>query len=166
MSRARLAVAAALLWVGCGPATTPTRVGSKKFTEGVILGEVVTQLLDASGVPAVHERELGGTRILWSALLRGDLDLYPEYTGTLREEILSSEGGTQRALTDQLAEKGVETSGGWMASGPAEIRPPPNRGPRPGARAGLPRPGRRGPGYHRPLLDRSRDRTLSDSPAR
>jgi osmoprotectant transport system permease protein len=64
------------------------RVGSKKFTEGVILGEMATQLLRSAGVPAVHRRELGGTEVLWQALLAGDLDVYAEYTGTLSQQIL------------------------------------------------------------------------------
>ena len=70
---------------------TPVRVGSKVFTESVVLGEVTTQTLLASGLPAVHRRELGGTRILWDALQRGDLDVYPEYSGTLSEEIFSGQ---------------------------------------------------------------------------
>jgi osmoprotectant transport system permease protein len=86
-------------------------VGSKKFTEGVLVGELVTQLFNASGVPAVHERELGGTRILWSALVSGQLDLYPEYTGTLREEVLADEMRTGRSLEEVLAAHDVEMSG-------------------------------------------------------
>src|SRR5262249_17890330 len=70
------------------PAQAAT-VGSKKFTEGVILGEVARLALERAGVPATHRRELGGSRILWDALRAGDIDLYPDYTGTLRFEILS-----------------------------------------------------------------------------
>jgi osmoprotectant transport system permease protein len=70
------------------------RVGSKAFTEGVILGEIATQTLREAGFEAVHRRELGGTRFLWEALRAGEIDVYPEYTGTLREEIL---GGARAA---------------------------------------------------------------------
>ncbi len=63
-------------------------VGSKKFTENVILGEIVTQLARSCDVPAQHRRELGGTRVLWNALVKGDIDVYPDYTGTIRREIL------------------------------------------------------------------------------
>ena len=69
-------------------ATRSISVGSKKFTENVILGEIVTLLAGSRGIPAEHRRELGGTRVLWNALLRGDIDVYPEYTGTIVEEIL------------------------------------------------------------------------------
>ena len=61
-------------------------VGSKKFTESVILGELLAHLARDTGADATHRKELGGTRVLWSALLRGDIDAYVEYTGTLREE--------------------------------------------------------------------------------
>jgi osmoprotectant transport system permease protein len=70
-------------------------VGSKKFTESVILGEIITRLArharsDAS-TTVRHRRELGGTRLLWGALLKGDIDAYPEYTGTIAGEILAGE---------------------------------------------------------------------------
>ena len=48
-----------------------------------------------------HERELGGTRILYNALLRGDVDAYPEYTGTIAQEILA--GPTSPTTTDPSA---------------------------------------------------------------
>ncbi len=64
------------------------KVGSKKFTESVILGEIISQLLSKKGYNVQHRKELGGTQILWQALLRGDLQLYPEYTGTITHEIL------------------------------------------------------------------------------
>ena len=87
-------------------------VGSKKFTESVVLGDVATQLLDADGLDAEHRRELGGTRILWSALTAGEIDLYPEYTGTIREEILAGEkvGAGDAALAAALAAHGVRMS--------------------------------------------------------
>lgn len=87
------------------------RIGSKKFTESVILGDLATLLLGNAGVRAVHRKELGGTRVLWSALLRGDIDAYPEYTGTIREEILSGEGLRGDAdLRRALAARGVRMS--------------------------------------------------------
>jgi osmoprotectant transport system permease protein len=82
----------------------PIQVGSKVFTESVILGEAVTQLLEASGLPAAHRRELGGTQIVWQALKRGEIDAYVEYTGTIRAEIL---GGRPGDLGAALAAEGV-----------------------------------------------------------
>ena len=66
-------------------------VASKKFTESVILGEMATLLIRDGGTDAMHRRELGGTRVLWNALVNGDIHLYAEYTGTLRQEILAQE---------------------------------------------------------------------------
>ncbi len=89
-------------------AQPPVQVGSKVFTESVVLGEVATRTLAASGIPAVHRRELGGTRILWDALQRGELDAYPEYTGTLAEEIFAGRvPATLEALRPALATRGV-----------------------------------------------------------
>ncbi|HET7788468.1 MAG TPA: glycine betaine ABC transporter substrate-binding protein [Myxococcales bacterium] len=66
----------------------PVRVGSKQFTESVILGEIVRQALERDGIPAVHERELGGTRVVFEALAQGQIDVYPEYTGTIAQELV------------------------------------------------------------------------------
>ncbi|MCO4769369.1 MAG: ABC transporter permease subunit [Deltaproteobacteria bacterium] len=71
----------------------PVRVGSKKFTESVILGEVAVGALRDGGFEAEHTRELGGSRILWNALRSGEIDLYPEYSGTLVQELLDGEPG-------------------------------------------------------------------------
>ncbi|RUL66514.1 ABC transporter permease subunit [Dyella dinghuensis] len=68
----------------------PVRIGSKAFTESVILGEVARLAARQAGVAAEHKRELGGTSILWSALQHGDIDAYPEYTGTITHELLKN----------------------------------------------------------------------------
>ena len=65
------------------------KIGSKKFTESVILGEIARFLAVQNGLKAEHKKELGGTRILWKALVNGDIDIYPEYTGTIQQEILA-----------------------------------------------------------------------------
>ena len=85
----------------------PVKVGSKVFTESVIVGELATGALERRGIRAEHVRGLGGTRVVWDALVRGDVDVYPEYTGTLAEEIF---GGRVRpdALGPALAAAGVE----------------------------------------------------------
>ncbi len=67
-------------------------IASKVFTESVILGEMASQIATSSGVTVIHRRELGGTRLLWTALLKGEVDIYPEYTGTLSNEIFSELG--------------------------------------------------------------------------
>ena len=81
----------AMLASAAVPSATNVVIASKVFTESVILAETGVQLLQSEGQSAEHRKELGGTRILWSALLRGDIDCYPEYTGTLRAEIFASQ---------------------------------------------------------------------------
>ncbi len=86
-------------------------VGSKKFTESVILGEVLSHLVRSAGATARHRRELGGTRILWSALLSGELDIYPEYTGTIAQEIMAGQNlRTETEIRAALAKMGVRMS--------------------------------------------------------
>src|ERR1041385_7020841 len=63
-------------------------IGSKKFTESYVLGEIAKRLLSDAGIQAEHRQGMGGTIILWQALRGGQIDIYPEYTGTVAEEIL------------------------------------------------------------------------------
>ena len=65
------------------------RVGSKSFTESFILAEIIAQIIENSGEATVERRlGLGGTGITHRAVASGDIDLYPEYTGTLSLAIL------------------------------------------------------------------------------
>ncbi len=82
-------------------------VGSKTFTENVILGWVGTHLMRAEGLSATHREQLGGSRFLWEALVRGDIDAYPEYSGTLIREILADTDVRPATLADTLARYGV-----------------------------------------------------------
>lgn len=80
-------------WAGAAAAEPPAplKVGSKRFTESYLLGEIVRQTLVAQGVPAEHRQGLGNTAILAAALQQGQVDLYPEYTGTIVRELLKRE---------------------------------------------------------------------------
>jgi osmoprotectant transport system permease protein len=66
-------------------------IGSKSFNEPIILAEMITHLARITGAEANHRAELGGTRIVYEALLKGDLDLYFDYTGTLTKEVFAGE---------------------------------------------------------------------------
>jgi osmoprotectant transport system permease protein len=68
---------------------TKIGIGSKSFTESVVLGEVLSHLVRNTGARIEHRAELGGTQILWQALQTGEIDAYVDYTGTIREEILA-----------------------------------------------------------------------------
>jgi osmoprotectant transport system permease protein len=92
---------------GCsGPAKKPVVVGSKKFTESVILAEMGTQLARIGGAEARRD-DLGGTPALWLALTQGDIDAYPEYTGTITRQILKA---NPPDLSAALAAHGVRIS--------------------------------------------------------
>jgi osmoprotectant transport system permease protein len=97
----------------CGVAAGQSRpeevvtIGSKKFTESVVLGELVRASIQSTGLPVVHRAELGGTRILWEALKRGEIDAYVDYTGTIRLEILAD----QSLASDDDLEAAVESHG-------------------------------------------------------
>lgn len=69
-------------------AAEPVRIGSKKFTESYVLGEIAKRTLNDFGISAEHRQGMGGTIILWQALRGGQIDAYPEYTGTIVQEIL------------------------------------------------------------------------------
>jgi len=72
---------------------------------------MATQLIRAEGIPARLQRELGGTRVLFNALQRGDIDVYPEYTGTIRQELLRGRDlPDATALRAALAERGLRAS--------------------------------------------------------
>ena len=87
------------------------RIGSKRFTESYILGEILAQSARRAGLPAVHKPGLGNTAILYEALTRGAIDAYPEYTGTLAREILKSDRDLDlAAINAQLALQGLRAS--------------------------------------------------------
>jgi osmoprotectant transport system permease protein len=84
-------------------------VGSKRFTESYVLGEILTQTLTAAGRPALHKQGLGNTGILEQALASGAVDLYPEYTGTIVRELLKQEGNPSLdELNRRLAPRGLK----------------------------------------------------------
>ena len=92
------ALAPLLLLSGCG-AHNHIVVGSKNFTEQLILGEIVAQHLEARlHQPVERKLDLGGTLLAHQALLAGDIDLYPEYTGTAFTNVLKRSGVTDPAV--------------------------------------------------------------------
>lgn len=91
-------------------------VGSKDFTESVLLGEIVAQLLEDNGYEVERQLNLGGTLVAHEALVNGDIDTYVEYTGTGLLAILGME--LPDAEASPVAEDGAEATpegGGDMA---------------------------------------------------
>jgi osmoprotectant transport system substrate-binding protein len=67
---------------GSAPQTGSVRIGSKDFTEELLLGEMYAQLLEANKIPVERKLNLAGTQVAHDALTNSQIDLYPEYTGT------------------------------------------------------------------------------------
>ena len=93
MDRTKIVASLILLLVSCGPHSI--RVGSKNFTEQVVLGEIVAQHLENR----LHEKiarslNLGGTMLAQQALLYREIDVYPEYSGTALAMVLKSPRNT------------------------------------------------------------------------
>ena len=90
LSRARaLALLAAVPFaVSCGGGGDAVKVGSKNFTEELILGEIYAQSLEHAGLHVTRKLNLGTTDIAMAALNRAEIDLYPEYTGTALLNVL------------------------------------------------------------------------------
>ena len=83
-------------------------IGSKKFTESYVLGEIAKRTLTEAAIPAEHRQGMGGTIILWQALRGGQIDAYPEYTGTIGQEILKSDHASSLdEIRESLAKFGV-----------------------------------------------------------
>src|SRR6266404_1867691 len=86
----------------------PVVIGSKKFTESYVLGEIAKRSLIEAGISAEHRQGMGGTVILWEALRSGQIDAYPEYTGTITQEILKrSDELTFEQIANELGKAGI-----------------------------------------------------------
>ena len=94
-----------LLAFPCAAQTLTLNVGSKRFAESRILGEVLTQTANAVGeAHTAHQSGLGNTGIVFAALQGGSIDIYPEYTGTISQELLKSKSPlTLPAMNARLA---------------------------------------------------------------
>ncbi|HEU4619530.1 MAG TPA: glycine betaine ABC transporter substrate-binding protein [Gammaproteobacteria bacterium] len=104
-----------------GPAQSPSSVrgsvvvGSKTFPESYLLAEIMAQLLESRGWRVERRFGFGGTLLCYEALVAGDLDVYPEYSGTIDETILKRAPSRDRAafpspeVRADLAALGLET---------------------------------------------------------
>ena len=118
-----LLAAFAALFVCAAAQAQPVRVGSKIDTEGSLLGNLIVQVLEAGGIKTENKLQLGNTKIVRGALVAGEIDLYPEYTGNgaffhadeKNPAWKSLAGGYERVKAlDQAKHKLV-----WLAPAPA-----------------------------------------------
>lgn len=88
-------------------AGAPIAIGSKTFSESHVLAELSAQILEAEGFVVQRRLGLGGTLITFEALRAGELDVYPEYTGTLIRAVFEGSNLTEAGLEDKLEALGL-----------------------------------------------------------
>lgn len=126
---ARFLLAAALSLAALVPpasAEEAVRVASKIDTEGALLGAMILRVLEAQGIAAIDRLQLGPTNIVRSALVSGEIDIYPEYTGngaifsgTEADPVWrDAAAGYDRIRTLDEARHGLI----WLAPAPADNR--------------------------------------------
>src|SRR5215210_679731 len=98
----RTVIAALLLLVCCKGEQRPIVVGSKNFTESVILGELLAQKLESAGCKVERRLNMGGTFVADSAIRSGAIDAYVEYSGTALAAILKRPTMNDRAAVEAL----------------------------------------------------------------
>ncbi|UCH47024.1 MAG: ABC transporter permease subunit [Betaproteobacteria bacterium] len=82
-------------------------VGSKRFTESYILGEIITQTARNAGADVAHRQGMGGTAILFEAIKTGSIDIYPDYTGTIARQLLKTDASDLETLNRGLRPLGL-----------------------------------------------------------
>src|SRR3984957_19385056 len=87
-----LALALLLPVTGCSPHSDHIVIGSKNFTEQLVLGELFAQIIESrTHLPVERRFYLAGTFICHQAILAGRIDIYPEYTGTALTAVLKQQ---------------------------------------------------------------------------
>jgi osmoprotectant transport system substrate-binding protein len=89
-SRAPRVLVVLVLLLGACAKQSPLTVGSKNFTESVILGELVAQKLESAGCKVDRRQNMGGTFVCDAAIRSGQIDSYVEYSGTALSAILKA----------------------------------------------------------------------------
>jgi len=113
----RLLAAAPL--AACAPRDA-LRVGSKNFTEELVLGELYAQTLEHAGLAVTRRFDLGTTDIAMAALQRNEIDLYPEYTGTALVNVLHlpPQSDPQKSYTTVKSAYAKRFGLTWLAAAP------------------------------------------------
>ena len=96
------------------------RVGSKNFSEQLILGEIFADALEGAGIKVERKLNLGGSLVAHQALLSDEIDMYPEYTGTALINVLKAAPTTNEKAVYDKVKAYYETELGliWLAPAP------------------------------------------------
>jgi osmoprotectant transport system substrate-binding protein len=100
---------AVLLVLACGREQRAIVVGSKNFTESVILGELLAQKLESAGCKVDRRLNMGGTFVCDSAIRNGSIDAYVEYSGTALTAILKQPSMSDRARVNEIVRREYES---------------------------------------------------------
>ncbi|MDJ0706398.1 MAG: glycine betaine ABC transporter substrate-binding protein [Leptolyngbyaceae cyanobacterium MO_188.B28] len=105
---------------GNDTAAEVVRVGSKDFTEQFILGEMYSLVLEKEGFQVERKLNLGGTPVAQAGLLSGEIDLYPEYTGTALLTVLKEPTNSDRQQVYDTVAQGYKDKFNlvWLAPAP------------------------------------------------
>jgi osmoprotectant transport system substrate-binding protein len=119
-NRVAACVLAGLLLVSCAPSrSNRVVVGSKNFTESMMLGELIAQMIETQTHLKVERRfYLAGTYICQQGILAGRIDIYPEYTGTAESAILKHKPAANREKVYQEVKNEYERRFGLTLSPP------------------------------------------------
>ncbi len=93
----------------CSGSKGTITVGSKRFTENLLIGEIFAQLLEDRGFVVLRKSGLGGTMVAFNALKEKGIDVYPEYTGTITETIIQSENKNPEFIKKTLDQKNINS---------------------------------------------------------
>lgn len=104
-----LAAALALALMGCGESAKEGKdtvtVGSKNFTENIIIAHMMADLVEAhTDLNVVRKVNLGGSNVAWTALQNNDIQMYPDYTGTIVANYYQEETGTSQETLEKTKE--------------------------------------------------------------
>lgn len=117
-----LALLTAGILIACAGGTssqTPIKVGSKDFTEAFILGEMYSLALEKAGFKVERKLNLGGTPVAQAALTSGEIDLYPEYTGTGLLTVLKQPSSSDpKAVYDKVMQGYKQFNLVWLEPAP------------------------------------------------
>ncbi len=110
MATVLILVMSVMIFTGCGSGDQVT-IGSKDFTESILLGEIFAQLIEGNtDIKVVRKLNMGGSFVCFEALKKGDIDIYPEYTGTalsamLEMDVIGDPDEAYRVVSEEFEEQ-------------------------------------------------------------
>jgi len=106
-SATKAPVAATTAATGAGTSGKKVIVGSKNFTESILVAELYAQALEAASIPVERKLDIGSIELTQQAITKGDISLYPEYTGTAFLSILklTKDSNDPKVFYDKVAQE-------------------------------------------------------------